>query len=69
MEIVAIFASITTKTQSNMKRILSFVAEHPLLILLTVGVILLAFRWGIMGFMPLMFVYLLWENTIYGGEE
>ena len=52
-----------------MKRILSFIAEHPLLVLLTVGVIMLAFRWGIMGFMPLMFVYLLWAHTIYGGEE
>ena len=55
--------------QSNMKHILSFIAEHTLLVLLKVGVILLAFRWGIMGFMPLMFVYLLWEHTIYGGEE
>ncbi len=52
-----------------MKRIFSFVAEHYLLVLFTLGMIFLAVRWGIMGFMPLMFVYLLWEHTIYGGEE
>ena len=52
-----------------MKRILSFVAEHYLLVLFTLGMIFLAFRWGIMGLLPLMFVYLLWEHTIYGGEE
>ena len=52
-----------------MKRIFSFVAEHYLLVLLTIGVILLAFRWGIMGLLPLMLVYLLWEHTIYGEEE
>lgn len=44
-----------------MKKALSFIAEHPVRISLSAGLVLLALHWGLLGLLPILAIFVIWE--------
>lgn len=47
-----------------MKKIFSFVGEHPCLVLSTIALTTIALLWGAAGMLLLPFVYILWDKAL-----
>ena len=62
---IMLYFATETKNKQDMKRIFRTIIEHPIRVLVTIGLLALAIHWGFFGFMLLSVpMFALWENLL-----